>query len=362
MTMSTPRLATFASVAAVLVLAGCEDPPQQTEQSGYRGIGMEQVQSPEREARLRAANQVPEPLPAADPGGPKAGEVYQNVQVLTDLSVGEFARLMNGITEWVAPEAGCTYCHEGGNFASDAVYTKVVARHMLEMTQAINADWGSHVKQTGVTCFTCHRGQPVPREVWFKDTPPTRFEGMAGNRAGQNRPAEEVAYASLPEDPFSAFLDRANDIRVASTQALPGANRTGIMRTEWTYGLMMHMSDSLGVNCTYCHNSRVFWDWTQSSPQRVNAWHGIRMVRELNNQHLTPITEFFPRARLGPTGDVAKVACSTCHQGVSKPLYGAEMLADYPSLAAPAAAATDAAPAQDTSDDMGDAPADDTSE
>ena len=42
--------------------------------------------------------------------------------------------------------------------------------------------------------------------------------------------------------------------------AQPGeaANRSSLKQTEHTYGLMMHMSDSLGVNCTYCHNTRSF--------------------------------------------------------------------------------------------------------
>ncbi|MDX1330852.1 MAG: photosynthetic reaction center cytochrome c subunit family protein, partial [Burkholderiaceae bacterium] len=39
-----------------------------------------------------------------------------------------------------------------------------------------------------------------------------------------------------------------------------------------------------------------------------------------------------PASRLGPKGDVAKVNCSTCHQGAFKPLYGAEMAKHYPEL------------------------------
>ena len=35
---------------------------------------------------------------------------------------------------------------------------------------------------------------------------------------------------------------------------------------------------------------------------------------------------------MGPTGDVAKVNCATCHQGAYKPLYGAPMAKDYPEL------------------------------
>ena len=34
-----------------------------------------------------------------------------------------------------------------------------------QMTKAINTEWQSHVKETGVTCYTCHRGQPTPRRI-----------------------------------------------------------------------------------------------------------------------------------------------------------------------------------------------------
>ena len=36
--------------------------------------------------------------------------------------------------------------------------------------------------------------------------------------------------------------------------------------------------------------------------------------------------------RLGVLGDVAKVNCATCHQGVFKPLYGESLAKDYPEL------------------------------
>jgi photosynthetic reaction center cytochrome c subunit len=93
------------------------------------------------------------------------------------------------------------------------------------------------------------------------------------------------------------------------------------------------MSTALGVNCTYCHNTRSMASWATSPPQRVTAWYGIRMVRDLNNQYMESIANVFPPHRLGPTGDVAKANCQTCHQGVFKPLYGVSMLKDYPELA-----------------------------
>ena len=221
------------------------------------------------------------------------------------------------------------------NLQSDELYTKRVARRMLQMTRHINTDWTAHVGATGVTCYTCHRGQPVPANIWFTNPGPPHAQGMAGNKAGQNMPAPAAGYASLPYDPFTPFLKEDNGIRVVSTTALPEGNRHSIKQTEWTYSLMMHMSKSLGVNCTYCHNSRSFSAWDQSSPARSTAWHGIRLVRDVNNTFLESLSGNFPPNRLGPLGDVPKTDCATCHQGAFKPLFGASMLTDYPELRGP---------------------------
>jgi photosynthetic reaction center cytochrome c subunit len=108
-----------------------------------------------------------------------------------------------------------------------------------------------------------------------------------------------------------------------------GGEKWGTMKAEHTYSLMMAMSSSLGVNCTFCHATSNFAQWDGAPPQRVNAWHGIRMVGDINANYLTPLTKSFPANRLGPMGDVAKVYCATCHQGVNKPLAGAQMAKNY---------------------------------
>lgn len=329
MTMNRTQLlqrgATLALALTLGLLAGCERPPVQTVQRGYRGTGMEQVYNPRTLAEQAPANEAPAPIEAASPDGPKAAQVYQNVKVLGHLSVGEFNRTMAAMTSWVAPKQGCVHCHNVQNFADDTLYAKVVARRMLQMTQTINADWQRHVGKTGVTCYTCHRGEPVPKEVWFQPLAPKGANDFAGNKAGQNAPAETVGLAALPNDPYTPFLLNAENIRVAGTEALPAGNRQSIKQTEWTYGLMMHMSKSLGVNCTQCHNTRSLGSWENSSPPRLTAWHGIRMARALNQEFMVPLTDTFPANRRGPAGDVAKVNCATCHQGAHKPLYGAEM-------------------------------------
>lgn len=327
------RTVGLALLGGVLLLAGCERPPVNTVQSGFRGTGMEQVYNPRILAEQAALNTAPPALPPASPDGPKAGTVYQNVKVLGDLSVPEFARNMVSITNWVAPKEGCTYCHAGANFADDSKYQKVVARKMLQMTQHINGNWKSHVGNTGVTCYTCHRGQNIPSQLWFEPLTPQQVSSLAGSLAGQNQPAEAPALASLPSDPFTPLLSKPETIRVIGTTALPEGNRHSTKQAEWTYSLMMHMSKSLGVNCTFCHNSRSFAQWDASTPQRSTAWYGIRMAGNLNEEYLKPLTSSFPANRLGPMGDVAKINCATCHQGAYKPLYGAAMAKDHPELA-----------------------------
>jgi len=353
MTFTMRVVLALAVVATAFLLLTFESPPVASTQQGFRGTAMAEI---DPVARLQeAAATLPEPQPPAAAEGPRASEVYENVQVLGDLSEEQFNRLMIHITEWVSPEASCTYCHDDeGNFALDNKYTKIVARQMLLMNRRINTDWANHVGQTGVTCYTCHRGQPVPAYVWFGDAEADTSRGLLGNRQGQNLPSEQAGLSSLPSDPLTPYLAAGGQVRVVANTALPvegGIPGVSIKQTEETYGLMIHLSEALGVNCTYCHNSRSFSDWDQSNLPRATAFFGIRMVQDLNANYLAKLHHVFPPERLGPTGDYPKVDCSTCHQGAFKPLAGLGMLADNPELAVPdeagivAQAAPGAAPA-----------------
>ena len=328
------RPLSFAALAtAFALLAGCERPQgMESSQNGYRGTAMGQVTNPRVVGPVAAAQTLPEPVAAipAVPGSPLAKDVYKNVQVLGELPAGEFTRTMLAITAWVAPKEGCNYCHApGADLSEDKLYTKVVARKMLAMNRQINTSWGAHVGQTGVTCYTCHRGQAVPAQVWFTQPEPRQAGGVAADSGGQNRVSLAAGTTSLGIDPLTPYLLKDTPIRSNGTQALPHGLPGNIRATEGTFGLMFHMSQSLGVNCTYCHNTRAMAEWSESPPQHTTAWHGIRMARALNNEHMVPLTGVFPAERKGPLGDVAKVGCATCHQGLNKPLKGAPMAKDH---------------------------------
>ncbi len=331
--MSMKRILIAAMAAPALLLGGCEVGTKYVDQTGPRGAGMDQVVAKSHVVKASAIPDAPYALTADMLNGPRASATYQNVKVLGDTSTEEFNRLMAEITTWVAPaEQGCNYCHNPENMASDEKYTKVVARRMLQMTRAINTDYKSHVQGVGVTCWTCHRGNQIPEYRWSMG--PVESASILGNKHGQNTPDKNVGYASLPYDPFTSYLQGKNVIRVAGNSPYPTPDKgVSIKNAEQSYGLMMHLSQSLGVNCTFCHNTQSFRNWGESRPQRVTAWYGIRMVRDVNDEYISSLHGVFPKDQAGPLGDPYKVNCATCHQGQSKPLGGKSMLGDNPTLA-----------------------------
>ncbi len=320
---------------ALIFTPDWDRPPVDVEQIGYRGTAVEQVTNPRRVADHMSENMAQEAVYELTKEGDLAGEVYENVQVLGHLPEEQFTRLMAAITEWIAPEEGCTYCHNPDNLASDDVYTKIVSRRMIQMTQHLNETWSDHVGGAGVTCYTCHRGNAVPEYIWTTDNASKDGPGFTPVEYGQNRANPNVGLTSMTNEPFSALIVDKDSIRIQPQQALPAGTGASIQDTEQTYALMVHMSSALGVGCTYCHNSRVFSSWEESSPQRTSAWHGLEMVRNMNVEYLDPLASALPDNRKGPDGDAPKAFCMTCHQGAPKPLYGANMINDYPSLMGP---------------------------
>ena len=132
--------------------------------------------------------------------------------------------------------------------------------------------------------------------------------------------------------------------------------------------MMMQMADGIGVNCGYCHNSRAFADWSQSTPARWVAYYGIRMVQDLNRNFMLKLSGIVPMQRTlvhaqripvipdrqsGVQGANGFVVCATCHYGRPQPLGGAAMAREYPGLtdakAVSAPAASVASPAQHAS-------------
>ena len=95
---------------------------------------------------------------------------------------------------------------------------------------------------------------------------------------------------------------------------------------------MIAMSNSLGVNCTFCHNTREFCKWPESAPaaRRGLARHPDDARPQQN--YLEAFHQDWPANRLGPAGDGPKLYCATCHQGAQNPLLGVSLAKDWPEL------------------------------
>lgn len=151
----------------------------------------------------------------------------------------------------------------------------------------------------------------------------------------QNVASEASYFTALPTDALKTYLleyDQEVGVHGYAPRDEDGTSNASIYHTYQTYSLMQHFSNGLGVNCTYCHNTRAPADPAGHTPQWGVAQLGRAMVQEINNDHILPTAEWLPDHRLGPLGDVSKTNCTTCHQGAAKPLLGQSMLPDWPEL------------------------------
>ena len=227
-----------AVVAAVAVVSFGSPYPTDSLQTGPRGLGM---------SRPEFVRDLATPDP--------------DIARLEELAVGD--NIFEAMRVWTGIPT---------LFEDDEDYQTIVAKRMVEMTQNINENWDGHVSangEVGVTCYTCHRGQPVPSETWNIVAPVT--VSTAGWSANQNRATSISQSTSLPSDALEQYLLNYEIIGVHDLESrvpgVPGQDVPGIQNAERTYAFMNYFANSLGVNCVFCHNSLAFYDGAQVTPQ-----------------------------------------------------------------------------------------------
>ncbi|MGZ4816765.1 MAG: c-type cytochrome [Terriglobales bacterium] len=100
---------------------------------------------------------------------------FTNLQVLPkDIPKDDLVQTMRTFSRSLGVR--CDFCHEfqddNPDFASDKKDEKNAARNMMRMVYDINTNYmpklqplpGEEKKQTGVNCWTCHRGEKQPAE------------------------------------------------------------------------------------------------------------------------------------------------------------------------------------------------------
>lgn len=123
-------------------------------------------------ATLCASGQGSAPAVASPPQSPRAGTVFKNVQVLADISPGDFNSTMHFIRASLGTT--CDHCHDVEHYEADVKPAKATARRMIQMVLDLNKN--AFGGRTAVTCNTCHRGSsrpvamPAPEQALFPDS------------------------------------------------------------------------------------------------------------------------------------------------------------------------------------------------
>ena len=127
-------------------------------------------------AVIAASTTAQAPAGGAPPPPPRSFPAPTNLKVLPKTLTGAQVReIMEG---WEASLGGnCATCHTADpknlgpngrprlNFADDTKQEKQIARMMFKMTEDINGNYVSMIKENSgvvVTCGTCHRGHVTP--------------------------------------------------------------------------------------------------------------------------------------------------------------------------------------------------------
>lgn len=155
---------------------------------------------------------------------PMAEDVFKNVQVLKGIPVNQFMDTMGFFS--AALGLNCTGCHvaeslqDMGKFAED-IPRKRMARNMIRMVDAMNkTNFGG---RRALTCYTCHRGSPVPEVI------PSLMEQY-------NVPPEDANRIEIvPDGPTEPTADQ---ILAKYIEALGGAQRLAALTSFVAKGTM----------------------------------------------------------------------------------------------------------------------------
>lgn len=109
---------------------------------------------------LTLANVVPGAGDFPKPTKFSPGEPHR--RHLRDMPDAEIKKYMKGVADGLGVK--CSFCHEGKDYASEAIPIKDFARKKIGMVRWLNEKYRPEGAKWEYSCFSCHRGQvrPVP--------------------------------------------------------------------------------------------------------------------------------------------------------------------------------------------------------
>jgi photosynthetic reaction center cytochrome c subunit len=194
-----------------------------------------------------------------------AAQQFKNIQVLKDIPADQLIPAMQFIASSLGVD--CEFCHVEHAFDKDDKKTKRTARKMMEMMMNINRE--NFDGQRQVTCYSCHRGKPMPVATPIITTELQMPEMMAG---------ETVPASALPKpqellDKYLAAVGGAAALQKVSSRVEKG-NLTAFGNQKMPIEIyaeapdkrvsIMHMGQGESITA---YNGKIGW---LSFPGRVH--------------------------------------------------------------------------------------------
>jgi photosynthetic reaction center cytochrome c subunit len=273
----------------------------------------------------------------------------QNIQVLTGMNTEQLWNYMQRMSAGLG--VSCQYCHNIQNYSDYTIVQKTSGLRMLQLVQDLNAQYIVNLpnwRGNYIQCDTCHNNEainlPAVSTQFQQSTPP--IDVTVQPLDAQGMPVTDTMEMSLKEaslyyyynyqiwDPFDVGEYASGRGSLALTY--PGGRTQD--QVTINQNTMNSNSWSLGVGCTYCHNSRNFYAYEADieAPQFIQEY----AINRLKAQRMMLMTTFMaqnwtqynlPRVPLPEVEDppldgdqyyieqggtyYAIPGCYTCHRG-----------------------------------------------
>ncbi len=265
---------------------------------------------------LHSSAQTAQPVKRAD-------EVYKNLKVLGATPADSLNQGMHLISGELGVD--CEYCHaEMMDWVADEKKTKDVARDMMTMMMELNRRFfkGEQV----VTCYTCHRGQPIPTSTVVLPVGDYLKEKESG-------PAMPPAAQIISK--YIAALGGEQNIRKITTRIItaqqdiptgPGGTIPTPAQIEIYQkapNLMLRLAKTKEMTLQNGYDGKGAW--TQDARGRVNSPIELEQIRERRN---TDFYEPLDIAREYPkltVEGIEKIGASEVYVVLGEPTEGLPM-------------------------------------
>ncbi len=208
----------------------------------------------------------------------RADEVYKNLKVLGATPADSLNQGMHLISGELGVD--CEYCHaEQMDWVADEKKTKDVARDMMTMMMDLNRRYFKG--EQAVTCYTCHKGQPIPLSTvvlpvgeYFKEPGP----------GPSLPPAEQIFSKYITALGGEQNLKKITTRIITAQQDIPtgpgGVNPTPaqIEIYQKAPNLMLRIAKTKDMTLLNGYDARGAW--TQDARGRVNGPIEIEQIRE----------------------------------------------------------------------------------